>query len=315
VVSGKFEWKLFLYPAGHKEENKDHVGLFVDVTCDIVGPWEVTVKRNIQISVNGGGLRDIQNTIKYTKESNTWGWHEFIEIATLKNALEEDGTLIIDAEVEIFEGWNTASVEVDGRCWHKEIYIPESDFSEDILNLLTDGEAFSDVTFIVKEKRFPVHKAILSTRSSVFRAMFTSGMRESKDNEVHIEDTNEIAFKQMLDFIYSGGCDKKIIKEKTADILALANRYNLTKLALHCEKVLLKHLTVENATKTLVVADTYNCEQLRKLVIEFMVENFYQILNVKSFKKLCINKPSLVVEVHEALAASLASKKMVADNK
>ena len=58
-----------------------------------------------------------------------------------------------------------------------------------------NNKALSDFKFIVGGKEFFVHKVILSSRSSVFEAMFTNDMKEKNENEVTIEDIESECFK------------------------------------------------------------------------------------------------------------------------
>jgi len=142
--------------------------------------------------------------------------------------------------------------------------------------------------------------------------MFKSGMLESKRGEnveIDIEDTDEPTFKEMLRFIYTGECDKTTLQDKAVELLALADRYDLQCLKLMCEDVMLQRLTVENAGETLAFADTYHSCQLKKCIMEYIVENFFQAIATDSFKNLCIKMPLLVAEVHDAVAANAGTKK------
>jgi RCC1 and BTB domain-containing protein len=58
--------------------------------------------------------------------------------------------------------------------------------NEFIMNFkgMVNEEEFSDVTFYVEGRPLYAHRGILSARSQHFRAMFTSGMRESTEKEV-----------------------------------------------------------------------------------------------------------------------------------
>ena len=44
------------------------------------------------------------------------------------------------------------------------------------LGVLVPGEEYSDVTFIVEEKRFPAHRVILAARCHYFRLVACSGI-------------------------------------------------------------------------------------------------------------------------------------------
>ena len=48
----------------------------------------------------------------------------------------------------------------------------------------------TDVEFLVGEDSFVAHRSLLSVRSPVFAAMFSSGMKELETGQVHIEDVD-----------------------------------------------------------------------------------------------------------------------------
>jgi len=62
----------------------------------------------------------------------------------------------------------------------------------------------TDVDFLVGEESFGAHRSLLSARSPVFAAMFTSGMKEVETGQVRIEDVKPITFKHFLHFLYTG---------------------------------------------------------------------------------------------------------------
>ena len=51
----------------------------------------------------------------------------------------------------------------------------------------------------------PVHKAILSNRSKVFRAMFAFNMAEVAYSEVVIRDLDVDTLEELIYFLYTGG--------------------------------------------------------------------------------------------------------------
>ena len=76
---------------------------------------------------------------------------------------------------------------------------------EDLSDLMERTES-SDFTITTScdGKRFPVHKLIVTARSSVFRAMLDTEMLESARREIVIPDIDSGTVKEMIRFIYSG---------------------------------------------------------------------------------------------------------------
>ncbi|KAF8771083.1 TD and POZ domain-containing protein 3 [Argiope bruennichi] len=73
---------------------------------------------------------------------------------------------------------------------------------DDLLAALSDG-LLSDTKLQTATETFPAHKIILSSRSPVFKAMFTNNMKETNNNCVQIEDLDADTVRRLLLFLYS----------------------------------------------------------------------------------------------------------------
>ena len=67
-----------------------------------------------------------------------------------------------------------------------------------------NSEEFSDITFIIEDKKFYAHKMIISLLSEKFRAMFTVGMQESNKKEIEIKNISYPVFAAIMHFLYTG---------------------------------------------------------------------------------------------------------------
>ena len=112
---------------------------------------------------------------------------------------------------------------------------------EDLYKMKNDTDT---TDFVLKTssgtKVFPVHKAILSNRSNVFRAMFTSNMAEDASGEAIIEDLDEETLEELIHFLYTGD-----LSGSQYDILSLCNAANKYELASLMNLVRLNLMTTE----------------------------------------------------------------------
>jgi len=225
----------------------------------------------------------------------------FETLGALKPYLDED-TLHLICEVEV--PFEERTLFPHYQCTAPT---PVSDVTQDIRKLLewNSTESFSDFIFRVEGKEFHVHRNILASRSPVFRKMFELNMREKQEGVVRLEDISAHTFSQVLHYIYTGECS--LNNDNTEEMLAMADRYDLEKLKLHCANVLSSKLELHNAAATLYVADTYHALELKKQVFSFIADHFQAVMTTDGFKELCNKAPQLVAETVATTAGGNSS--------
>ena len=82
-------------------------------------------------------------------------------------------------------------------------------------------------------------------------------MEEMKKNKMEIPDASPESVKAMLAFMYSGKLPTTNINDILADLLHLADKYEVVSLKKACEKCLLDVLAVENTVNTLILVDRW----------------------------------------------------------
>ena len=96
-------------------------------------------------------------------------------------------------------------------------------------------------------------------RSPVFDRMLKSGMKETHDRTVEIEDANMETVTTMVYYMYTGKvrmfCDRRRLLEhwetniKYEELLVLANKYDVLELVNHCGAEVAKALTKEKDSR------------------------------------------------------------------
>ena len=136
--------------------------------------------------------------------------------------------------------------------------------SDDLGNLLID-DRLSDVVLCVGDRKFPVHPAILAARSPVFRAMFTSNMKESVAEEISFEDIEPDVMKEFLRCVYTN----QVPLECGCDMLIAFDRFGLISLLDRCQDSVT--ITVENALEVFAVAEELNLSRLKRRILKFLM--------------------------------------------
>jgi speckle-type POZ protein len=143
--------------------------------------------------------------------------------------------------------------------------VPPPAISRDLRRLLhldgsksnSSGMPFAtDVTFIVEQTEIHAHRLVLAMRSPVFNAGLLGAMKESAAcSRVTIDDMSASTFKAMLFFIYTDELPNshKYENQNVGDLLVAADRYDLERLRLMCEKILAENMDAESAMPTLML--------------------------------------------------------------
>ena len=162
------------------------------------------------------------------------------------------------------------------------------------LQYFFNDEEFSDVTFIVQGRRVYGHKMVLAMISDCFRAMFTTGFRESSSSEIEITDCSYDAFLAIMDYIYTGATPREITTQPQAvldimtpqqrqlhqqrqqsemnqivDVMQLADRFMLDHLKQVCEHMLEPTVSEESLEYLFQVSQKTNATQLLAICEHF----------------------------------------------
>lgn len=107
---------------------------------------------------------------------------------------------------------------------------------------------FADVHFIFpnddKSEKLPAHRNILSSVSPVFAAMLYGPLKEG--DVVKIDDSNAIAFKEFLQFIYLP--EITLTMENIEEVVRLADKYDILDRLDTCASFLKRKITIESVT-------------------------------------------------------------------
>ena len=147
---------------------------------------------------------------------------------------------------------------------------------------------FSDVVFVVEDKKFHVHRYVLAQWSPVFETMFSSEFKEKNLSEIPLPDKKASEFKELLLLIYptiSGKALNTINNSNCHSLLRLAQEYQMEVIYKKCEEFMVSK--IQNASGNtfmadLIFAQTYNFEKLLKISIDRAILNILRYDDFKS---------------------------------
>lgn len=129
-----------------------------------------------------------------------------------------------------------------------------------IVNMYTN-ETLSDFTFVVREKRFKVHKSILAASSVVMHKMFTAEYQEKNTGECVIVDIDPHIFEAFICFIYSYTVPDNL-KDIAHELFEAAHYYEVESLKKVCLNEIQNELATQNAMKSYALAFKYDLKKL-----------------------------------------------------
>ena len=151
-------------------------------------------------------------------------------------------------------------------------------------------------------------------RSPVFDKMLKSGMKETHDRTVEIEDATMETVATMVYYMYTGKVrmfsnHRRHLLEhwetyiKYEELLVLANKYEVLELVKHCGSEVAKALTKENALEYGIFGEMHNSDVLVEIAARYIRIHMIKDLlkDEDKLKKLQKSSPKLMAEVMKSI--------------
>ncbi|KAJ0975518.1 hypothetical protein J5N97_017483 [Dioscorea zingiberensis] len=148
----------------------------------------------------------------------------------------------------------------------------------------------------------PAHKAVLATRSEIFRTMLSSDeCKAPAEDTIILPELNHEELKCLLEFLYSGSLASDDAGKHVYSLLTAADKYEIGFLREFCEQRLLESLGPENAFQVLEVSEVCSSSLLKKQAMDFIVKNVECLAFTTRYDAFAMKNPHLSVEILRAL--------------
>ncbi|RLN43000.1 hypothetical protein C2845_PM01G36240 [Panicum miliaceum] len=307
---GGHRWYLRYYPNGIKQEAKDYISFFLYLDESVPKAVMAQIKFSL-IGYVGKQALTLGGRHNFDSYSG-WGYPEFIKREDLeKFKYLRDDSFAVRCDVVVTSEFRAEEEPV--ATTPASVSVPSSDLHKH-LGVLLQTEKGADVVFDVAGQTFAAHRCVLAARSPVFSAELFGVMKESDTGGVvRINDMEAQVFKALLYFIYTDLFPKTAKEERDGDqdedvlsqhLLVAADRYNLERLKLLCEKKLCDYIDVGTVATILALAEQHHCHGLKKVCFDFLssLANLKAVVASDGFKHLSGSCPSVMEELIRMLA-------------
>ncbi|XP_066268815.1 kelch repeat and BTB domain-containing protein 12-like [Branchiostoma lanceolatum] len=162
---------------------------------------------------------------------------------------------------------------------------------------LQKAGVLQDVVLEVEGRRFPCHRLVLSAASPYFRAMFTSGMAESRQKTVVLQDLDADMFCEILSYIYSGTLHVSL--DKVQPLYQAADLLQLDYVRDTCSSYMAMNVERSTCVDLYKFADVFSIDSVRNQCLQCICRHFSKIVSSEEFCSLSVNQLTEIISHDE----------------
>ncbi|XP_066284305.1 kelch repeat and BTB domain-containing protein 12-like [Branchiostoma lanceolatum] len=163
----------------------------------------------------------------------------------------------------------------------------------DRIDDLQKAGVLQDVIIEVEGRQFPCHRLVLSAASPYFRAMFTSGMAESRQKTVVLQGLDADMFGEIMSYFYSGNLhvslDKVQLLYQTADFLQVGYVKDT------CSSYMVMNTERSTCMDLYQFADVFSVDLVRKRSLQCICRHFAEVAFTEEFYSLSVNQLTEII--------------------
>nr|XP_006814587.1 PREDICTED: kelch-like protein 9-like [Saccoglossus kowalevskii] len=152
------------------------------------------------------------------------------------------------------------------------------------MNALRRQNILCDLTLIVEERRFQVHRSVLAAFSGYFRDLLNGPPEDTDDSEIILEGLSSHGLELVINFIYTAEIDLSI--QNVPKVLEATTCLEMPSIIDICSDFLKGELLIENCVEILNIGTSYNVSDLRVFAEGFILANFKEITDKGVFQEL-----------------------------
>ncbi|KAI3456761.1 hypothetical protein Pfo_013424 [Paulownia fortunei] len=189
------------------------------------------------------------------------------------------GKFIIDVE---FLDLKTASPDGKEPCsiWGEEFTQRQSNATAlALLGRMLSESIHTDIVINASDGSISAHRAVLSSRSPVFRSMFSHNLKEKEMSAINISDMSIEACQAFLNYVYGNIRNEEFMTHRLS-LLQAADKYDISDLKEACHESLLEDIDTGNVLERLQNATLYQLPKLKTSCMRYLVK-FGKIFDIR----------------------------------
>ncbi|PIN09332.1 hypothetical protein CDL12_18082 [Handroanthus impetiginosus] len=137
----------------------------------------------------------------------------------------------------------------------------------------------TDIVINASDGSMAAHRAVLASRSPVFRSMFSHDLKEKEMSAINISDMSIEACQAFLNYIYGNIQNEEFFTHRLA-LLQAADKYDISDLKEACHESLLEDIDTRNVLERLQNASLYQLPKLKSSCMRYLVK-FGKIFDIR----------------------------------
>ncbi|XP_028993334.1 kelch-like protein 6 [Betta splendens] len=162
------------------------------------------------------------------------------------------------------------------------------------MEALRENQELTDVTLRVQGHDFPCHRAVLAAASEYFRAMFCSGLKESREECVEMKGLDSGTMRALLEYTYTSRA--LLTHANVQRVLEAASQFQFLRVVDACAGFLNKSLHLENCVGILNLAESHALSALKTRAQDFITSEFSKVAQQQDFLELPAGSLEAVLE-------------------
>lgn len=146
------------------------------------------------------------------------------------------------------------------------------------------GHHLCDVVLQLGSRKIYAHRVVLSACSNYFCAMFTNTMLESHQDTIMLNDLDEKAVEDLVEFAYTSKID--IHEDNVQPLLKAASILQLSEVTTACSEFLAQQLHPSNCLGISNFAEAHGCSELNRTAQQYVVDHFMEVVRFDEYLQL-----------------------------